>query len=82
MFANQIAEKIATDLAVTSFAAAAAAGGCEIAQVSVDDFPVEASALKAVVVSAADKDTAEDFGTAAVAVEEQPVACLAFVSEN
>lgn len=39
-------------------------------------------ALKAVVVSAADKDTAEDFGTAAVAVEEQPVACLAFVSEN
>jgi hypothetical protein len=77
MFANQIA----TDLAVTSFAAAAA-GGCEIAQVSVDDFPVEASALKAVVVSAADKDTAEDFGTAAVAVEEQPVACLAFVSEN
>jgi hypothetical protein len=43
---------------------------------------VEASALKAVVVSAADKDTAEDFGTAAVAVEEQPVACLAFVSEN
>lgn len=80
MFANQIAEKIATDLAVTNFAAAA--GGCEIAQVSVDDFPVEASALKAVVVSAADKDTAEDFGTAAVAVEEQPVACLAFVSEN
>ena len=49
MFANQIAEKIATDVA---------AGGCEIAQVSVDDFPVEASALKAVVVSAADKDTA------------------------
>jgi hypothetical protein len=48
----------------------------------VDDFPVEASALKAVVVFAADKDTAEDFGTAAVAVEEQPVACLAFVSEN
>ena len=81
MFANQIA----TDLAVTSFAAAAAAaagGGCEIAQVSVDDFPVEASALKAVVVSAADKDTAEDSGTATVAVTEQPVACLAFVSEN
>jgi hypothetical protein len=81
MFANQIAEKIATDLAVTNFAAAAA-GGCEIAKVSVDDFPVEASALKADVASAADKDTAEDFGTAAVAVEEQPVACLAFVSEN
>jgi type IV secretory pathway protease TraF len=75
VFAHQIAEKIATDLTVIGFAAA----GREIAQVSAGDFPVEASASKAVVVTAAGKNTAEEFGTAVVAVE-QPVAYL--VSEN
>jgi hypothetical protein len=47
--------------------------------VSAGDFPVEASASKAVVVTAAGKNTAEDFGAAVVAVE-QLVAYL--VSEN
>jgi flagellar biosynthesis/type III secretory pathway ATPase len=76
VFAHQTAEKIATDLTVIGFVAAA---GREIAQVSAGDFPVEASASKAVVVTAAGKNTAEDFGAAVVAVE-QLVAYL--VSEN
>ena len=81
MFANQIAGKVATDLAVIGFASAAAAAGYEIAQVSVEDFPVESSALKAVAVTAAADKEIENFGTAAAVVEE-PVACLTFVSEN
>lgn len=81
MFANQIAGKVAADLAVIGFASAAAAAGYEIAQVSVEDFPVESSALKSVVVTAAADKDIENFGTAAAVVEE-PVACLTFVSEN
>jgi hypothetical protein len=73
MFAWLIAEKIATDWPLIDFAAAAVAvfsfAGCAVARVNVGYFPAVTSALKAVVSTAAGKDTAVDSATVVAAGE-------------